>query len=149
MTRINSAIKVERLTDEHLLAEHRKLTMVPYFLRKSIESGSITHIPEKFTLGTRHILFFVDKMGFLNQRYQEVHKECLSRGFKVNDMSYKFIISKEYNKFHTPTKEEYDILIDRISSRIMTSSKKYWHYRGKQLTKKEAINILKNKPKQE
>ena len=31
MTRINSAISVRRLTDEHLLAEHREIKRVPAY----------------------------------------------------------------------------------------------------------------------
>ena len=50
MTRINSAISVNRLTDEHLLAEHREIKRMPYCLRKAIDSGSINKIPERFML---------------------------------------------------------------------------------------------------
>ena len=50
MTRINSAIPVKCLTDEHLLAEHREIKRLPYNLQKSIKSGSIKRIPNKFTL---------------------------------------------------------------------------------------------------
>ena len=46
MTRINSAIPVKCLTDEHLLAEHREIKRLPYCLRKAIVSGSIDKIPE-------------------------------------------------------------------------------------------------------
>ena len=49
MTRINSAIHVKCLTDEHLLAEHREIKRLPYCLRKAIVSGSIYKIPVKFT----------------------------------------------------------------------------------------------------
>lgn len=56
MTRINSAIPVKNLTDEHLLAEHREIKRLPYFLSKAIQSGSINNIPEKFTLGKGHVL---------------------------------------------------------------------------------------------
>ena len=33
--RINCGIPVENLTDEHLMAEHREIKMLPYFLTYS------------------------------------------------------------------------------------------------------------------
>lgn len=39
MTRINSAINVKYLTDEHLLAEHREIKRMPYCLNIAIRSG--------------------------------------------------------------------------------------------------------------
>ena len=68
MTRINSAINVKNLTDEHLLAEHREITRVPFVLRNAIRTGSVNNIPEKFTLGKGHVLFFIDKIKFIRHR---------------------------------------------------------------------------------
>ncbi len=62
MTRINIGVNVKCLTDEHLLAEHREIKRLPYCLDKAIKLGSINKIPDKFTLGKGHALFFLDKM---------------------------------------------------------------------------------------
>ena len=85
MTRINSAIPVKCLTDEHLLAEHREIKLLPYNLQKSIKSGSIKRIPNKFTLGTGHVLFFLDKMLFTMNRYILIRYECKLRRLNITD----------------------------------------------------------------
>ena len=46
MTRINAGIKVENLSDQHLLAEHREIKRIPRTNFKSKPSS-------KFTLGDR------------------------------------------------------------------------------------------------
>ena len=60
MSNINSGIKTIRLTDKHLLEEHRTILGVI----KSIKSGKaiIKDIPEKYTLGKGHIKFFYNKI---------------------------------------------------------------------------------------
>ena len=146
MTRINSAIPVKNLTDEHLLAEHREIKRLPYCLIEAIKSGSINHIPEKFTLGKGHVLFFLDKLYFCFDRYMDLYYECLARGFKVrcyfdnwlSDDNHEYFLGK-----YTPTEEEHKLLIERISDRIMNSRKKVWHYYGKAISKEEAVELLK------
>ena len=143
MTRINSAINVRRLTDEHLLAEHREIKRLPYCLGKAIASGSVKRIPEKFTLGKGHVLFFLDKMEFVWQRYCEIYAECKQRGFSVEWYHNNFIeLPREYSNGYTPTDEERHLLIERITDRIMQSKKKTWHYCGEAITKEQAAKIL-------
>ena len=143
MTRINSAINVRRLTDEHLLAEHREIKRLPYCLSKAIAKGSVKHIPEKFTLGTGHVLFFLDKMFFVLRRYLEVYLECCIRGFVVQRYSYLWdYVPSEYLGYYIPTDEERQLLIERITDRIMQSKKKTWHYFGKEITKEQAVELL-------
>lgn len=56
MTRINSAINVELLTDEHLLAEHREIKRLPGLYKQRMISGKrFNDIPIDFTLGKGHI----------------------------------------------------------------------------------------------
>lgn len=143
MTRINSAISVKNLTDEHLLAEHREIKRLPYILKQAINSGSIHNIPSKFTLGKGHILFFLDKMYFTLSRYSDIHAELLVRGFNVK-MYYDNwdSVHFKYSHNYAPTEEERQLLIDRITERIMNSSKKVWHYYGEPITKEEAVKLL-------
>lgn len=146
MTRINSAIPVQNLTDEHLLAEHREIKRLPYSLRKAVESGSIRRIPGEFCLGTGHVLFFLDKSKFTLDRYLEIRKECLRRGFSVEDFSANWSgIPAEYLGSYSPTIVEKNLLIDRISDRLRNSTKKSWHYFGKKVTVEEAIQKLKSR----
>src|SRR6266403_974195 len=138
MTRINVGIAVSKLTDQHLLAEHREITRIP-----NVNKGkSITNtIPKHFKLGKGHVMFFYDKIGYLYNRYIELYKECLNRGFNID--------SKEstFNGHNLTINWEADIdcraiLIERISNRIY-DSKQIPRYYGKPVTKEEAINLLK------
>lgn len=147
MTRINSAISVRRLTDEHLLAEHREIKRLPACFVKSYTSGALKRIPKKFCLGTGHVTFFLDKAQFTLDRYKQIHEECIRRGFNVPDYSenWKQVIMKDYWKSYEPTKEEQELLINRITERIRGSSKTFFHYEGKAINKGEAIEILTDK----
>lgn len=75
MTRINCAIPVEYLTDEHLLAEHREIARLPWNVSEAIKSGSIkTKVPSKFTLNSGHVLFFVNKNKFTLNSIKRLEK---------------------------------------------------------------------------
>ena len=146
MTRINSAIPVKNLTDEHLLAEHREIKRLPYCLGKAIESGSINRIPDQFTLGKGHVLFFLDKQLFARNRYVELFYECRRRGFEITNYGFNWNFSEtflqRYWNDYTPTEDEYKLLVERIKKRINESTKQVFHYYGKPITKKEAVDIL-------
>ncbi len=145
MTRINSAIPVRNLTDEHLLAEHREIKRLPYQWCKSYNNGYISFAPEKFTLGKGHVLFFLNKQGFILERYKQIHEECLKRDFKVDDYSDNWTyVALDYMKGYEPTEEERNLLIERIMDRILHGNKEYYHYCGKRISKEEAIELLKN-----
>lgn len=145
MTRINCAIPVEYLTDEHLLAEHREIARLPWNVSEAIRSGSIkTKVPSKFTLNNGHVLFFVNKNKFTLNRYKKIREECKKRGFNVSDCESNWNTNdcSQYMGDYTPTQEDKDILIERIELRIKESPKKYWHYNSKRITKEEAIELL-------
>ena len=144
MTRINSNISIKKLTDEHLLAEHREIKRLPSCLIKAIQCKSINKIPNQFTLGTGHVKFFLNKQKFIYNRYKEIYQELLNRGFNIEDYSnnWKEFIGTEYFNDYVPTIEEYNLLKQRIIERIKSSSKKTWHYYKKQITINEAIELL-------
>lgn len=143
MTRINSAIKARFLTDEHLRAEHREIKRLPKNYEKRRESKKgLTDLPPKFTLGTGHVLFFLDKNRFTFERYQEVREECIKRGFSVEDYSQNWEKCRDHWNTYLPSKEEEQLLKDRISQRLEESTKPCWHYYGKAITKQKAIKLL-------
>ena len=147
MTRINSNIPVANLTDEHLLAEHREIKRLPAFFQKSLSTGSINKIPKNFCLGTGHVTFFLDKGSFTLKRYSDILKECQKRGFNITDYSENwniYVNDMEYFKEYIPTKEEKILLEERISERILCSSKDTFHYNGVAISKEESIKILKH-----
>lgn len=151
MTRINSAIPVKRLTDEHLLAEHREIKRLPTYFRLALSTGALRRIPKEFCLGAGHVNFFLNKQAFLFTRYQVIYKECIARGFKVEDYSDNWLktcpLMQIYNCWnnYTPTDNEKTLLIERISDRTLVSKKKHFHYYGRPIAKEKAIDLLNNK----
>ena len=86
MTRIN-IINVSELTDQHLIAEYREITMVPAALNRTINSRNgldINKIPKEFTLNKGHVTFFYDKGKYLFKRYNLLINEMKKRGFNPN-----------------------------------------------------------------
>ena len=143
MTRINSAINVKYLTDEHLIAEHREIKRLSTQLLKSNKNGLLEKIPSKFCLGTGHVLFFLNKFKFTHDRYLKLHEECINRGFNVNNYSNNWLnIEKSFYETYKPTEEEKKLLLNRISERIIGSKKQYFHYRGEKINKEVAIELL-------
>lgn len=142
MTRINSAIKVRLLTDEHLLAEHREISRLCSVYKKRLDSNrGFNDAPKEFTLGNGHVIFFANKGKFTLDRYNDIRNECIKRGFNVEDYSKNWLIYNELNDYN-PTKNEFNILVERISERLLNTTKPYWHYYGKKISKEEAINLL-------
>jgi len=85
VTRINAGISPQRLSSKHLLAEHREIKRIPNQISKG--RYNLEGQPEKFCLGTGHVKFFYDKLGYLFARYQSIYHECKRRGFQVQDWS--------------------------------------------------------------
>jgi deoxyribonuclease (pyrimidine dimer) len=81
MTRINVSINPKKLTDRHLIAEHREIKRIPNMVKSG--RAKIIDIPKKFSLGKGHVKFFYNKLGYLKDRYEDLYKECKYRGFNV------------------------------------------------------------------
>lgn len=148
MTRINSAINVLNLTDEHLLAEHREIKRIPSVYSKHNNKNKI--IPPKFTLGTGHVLFFINKPFFTILRYKQLYEECLKRNFKVENYIdnwnvYENVKNGHILNDHVSSMEEYHLLLDRITERITNTKKPYWHYYGNVISKEDAVTLLHNR----
>ena len=77
MTRINCGIPPAELVDKHLIAEHREIKRIPNCIKKG--RYNLTGQPDKFTLGTGHVKFFYDKLGYLKRRYESIYKECITQ----------------------------------------------------------------------
>jgi hypothetical protein len=119
MTRINSSIPPAELCDSHLLAEHREITRVP----NTIKTGRaiIKDIPKKFTLGTGHVKFFYNKVGFIQKRYNQLYDECVARGFDVEPKHNSFDdIPKSLMNDWEATTESNLLIRQRIQERLST-----------------------------
>ena len=75
MTRIN-CVPVQELHYKHLVAEYRELPRVFKLARITRRA------PTEYTLGTGHVLFFYDKLGYLYRRQGELYEEMQRRGYK-------------------------------------------------------------------
>lgn len=123
MTRISATIKPVELCDQMLRAEHREIKRIPNKITKRLAEGKeiILHDqPKHFKLGTGHEKFFYTRIKYLHQRWQELHKECLERGFNMTDYSDAFIsVPDEYYNDWIP---DYDvvrpILVERVNQQI-------------------------------
>lgn len=117
MTRINVGYPVEKLTTKHLIAEHREIKRIP----NTVASGKalIKNIPDSFRLGTGHVKFFYDKLGYLLARYKELYAECIKRGFNVQDYSGSWNnVPSEFMGDYVPTENEKLLIEKRIYEKL-------------------------------
>jgi len=113
MTRIN-VIPVEELADQHLLAEARELPRIPNAILKG--RYNLSGMPSEYTLGQGHVKMFYTRLGFLKRRYDQLHRECLERGFNVE---YRFPegLPADMMGDYTPTEHALKINRERIITR--------------------------------
>lgn len=78
----------------------------------------VTHgPPKKFKLGSGHVLFFKDKLGYIYNRYLKLYEDCKNRGFNVTDMRDSFDgfdLTGQYD----PSDSDRQLILDRIQERI-------------------------------
>ena len=130
MTRIN-IIEPSELTDQHLIAEYREITMVPGSLKRTLVSKigyQEKKVPKKFTLNGGHVYFFYNKGKYLDNRYVEIRTEMKRRGFNPDpDRKFPKDIFKNNGLYNDwmPTIEDQKIIRHRIAERI--SAKPNWY----------------------
>ena len=124
MTRVNSDIDPKLLHRLHLIAELREITMVPGSLKRSLMTSSrliiISRIPKKFTLNSGHVLFFYNKLTFLQKRFDRLCDEMENRGYTADRnriVAFDGFDPRFYNDW-TSTPEDEDIIHERIALRI-------------------------------
>lgn len=87
MTRIN-CVPPEELTREHLVAEYRELPRVFGMTLGMIERGvnhpTLAAIPPTYRMGTGHMAFFTNKLGYLVKRQKALVAEMQRRGYTPN-----------------------------------------------------------------
>ena len=130
MTRIN-LVEPSELTDQHLIAEYREITMVPGSLKRTLVSKSgyqEKKVPKKFTLNGGHVYFFYNKGKYLYKRYQELIIEMKRRGFNPDsNRLFPVDIFKDNDLYNDwmPTIEDKKIIRQRIQERI--NAKPDWY----------------------
>jgi deoxyribonuclease (pyrimidine dimer) len=136
MTRIN-LVRPEDLADQHLFAEWREIKMVPAALRRSLKTKSVDAVLKSvgttYTLNAGHVLFFVDKMTWLANRYTELTYELINRDYNITEHSTLDIFFKDIPVEFTLDKwasvsAEVEINVNRINLRIGQRPDWYKHY---------------------
>ena len=118
MTRISVGVRAIELCDAHLIKERIELLRIP----NAIKSGKavVKNIPSSFTLGTGHVKFFYDKLGYLQQRYEELTAECIERDFNITDFSDIFKgLPKNLCNTYEETDKDRAVVVDRVNERLM------------------------------
>lgn len=117
MTRINVAIPVEELTDKHLIAEHREIKRIPNMVKSG--RAKIIDLPSKFTLGKGHVKFFYNKLGYLKERYEQIYREGIHRGFNMTYYGNTWDdVPEHLMNGYSPTKEDENLIRQRINERL-------------------------------
>lgn len=124
MTRINSNIDPKLLKRMHLVAELREITMVPASLRRSLKTKSkrevLKSIPKKFTLNSGHVLHFYNKLGFLQNRFDQLADEMERRGYnpdRSRKVAFDGFDDDFYGDWESNTEDD-NIVLERINFRI-------------------------------
>ena len=121
MTRIN-LVPVEELSNEHLLGENHEITRVYNLARKAQHEviRGRKKLPLHYTLGTGHVLFFYNKLGFISKRYVELTEELRRRGYFPNPIPLEKLeegIDRRMFFNYTPTQDALEINRQRIKER--------------------------------
>lgn len=125
MTRIN-LIDPTLLTDQHLFAEYREITRIPKLVENALQNKSIHEvlkkIPDSYRLSTGHVLFFYDKLDFIEQRYFALRDEVLKRQFNItlkdSIVDYRQHIPHQFYQTYQPNPQALAISIQRIIEKI-------------------------------
>ncbi len=127
MTRIN-LIEPSELTNRHLMGELHEITRVYGLVRKAQDRKINKYNfkdkikqPSAYTMGTGHVYFMYDKLGFITKRYYALNDEARSRGFKVNPINQDDLISGIQSWWfgdYQPTQEAVEINRQRIAERL-------------------------------
>lgn len=122
MTRIN-LVDPKELHQKHLVAEYREIARVFALSRKAqfdVMRGK-KDLPKEYTLGTGHVLFFYNKLGYILNRYKALTTEMISRGYSPNPIADIDLVSKIDKKMfgdYIPTEEAIKINRARIYDRM-------------------------------
>jgi deoxyribonuclease (pyrimidine dimer) len=110
VTRIN-VIPPEELADQHLLAEYRELPRTFALARPGVK------VPEHYTLGKGHVLFFYPRTGWLSRRQAALITECQRRGFQVQHVTPPPPVPGCDGEWH-PTPEAVAVNLARLQERL-------------------------------
>ena len=127
MTRIN-VVEPTELTNKHLMGELHEITRVYGLVRKAQDRKINKYNfkdkikqPTAYTMGSGHVYFFYDKLGFITERYYALNQEAVKRNFNVNPIDKEQLVSGIQQWWfgdYQPTQEAIEINRKRISERL-------------------------------
>lgn len=124
MTRIN-CIPPSELTREHLVAEYRELPRVFSMVLGAVERGATSpatmDIPATYRMGTGHMKFFANKLGYLVKRQKALIAEMQARGYNPMHTNPDNLLTNIPEIFHgdwEPDAEALRISRARIAERL-------------------------------
>lgn len=126
MTRIN-VVHPSELTGKHLVAEAHEIVRVFALARKSQHELHKKKIPNEYTLGTGHCLFFYDKLKYITERYDALCNEMINRGYTCNRVPKHELeqgIDRSLFWDYKPTDAAIKLNRDRINLRLAESKAK-------------------------
>lgn len=144
MVRIN-IINPGYLADQHLIAEYNEILMLFGYVRKHPHTHfrQLSKIPKSYKLGQGHILFFKNKLKYLEERFEIIKKEMKRRGFNGNkEIKLGDFDNKLVNSWR-PSKSDKEIIKKRLIEKINLKPK-YYRYFGKHKPKKFLIDMIEN-----
>lgn len=130
MTRINN-INPSDLTDEWLLAEWRELPRIPNNIISGKAKIDFKKIPTTYKLGSRHVLFFYNKLDYLQKRHNLICKEMDKRNIKrdplvtVDLSSLGSVLRACLCNDWQPTQKDHSINIERLHERFDLRKRAY------------------------
>jgi len=125
MTRIN-VVPPGELSRLHLIAEYRELPRIFNLVKAAQGKGHTPQtlskkIPPHYTMGKGHVLFFFDKLAWLEKRYNAVVREMICRGYNTR---YQYPptagINRKWFGDYRPTNIAREINRQRIKERTKT-----------------------------
>ena len=142
MTRINANIQPSHLIDQHLFAEYREMVRIPNAVHKDYQKAleAIKKAPDKFKLGTGHVIFHYNKLKYLHKRFVAIKEELNIRKIQNN---------MEDDMFHNLPSDLYNdvdltyanpIVFGRIIERIANMAR--ITYYGKRITLEDYRKII-------
>lgn len=133
MTRISVAVRAGELCDAHLIKERIEILRIPNAIKSGKAKVNLSKIPNTFTLGTGHVIFFYPRLKYLHKRYNELTEECIKRNFNITDYSDAFDgLPEHLYKDYEEKPNDRKILVERINERL--SSMKNLKLYGKPIT---------------
>lgn len=135
MTRVN-LVAPQQLTDQHLFAEYREITRLFVQVKNALDKYPaktvLAKIPPTYRLGTGHVLFFYDKLAFIEKRYFLLKDEVLARGFNITPkddiVDFRQVINARFYQDYTPDMDAARLSIGRLIEKVVAKPNWYRLY---------------------